>query len=205
MQVPVPLTQAPAATAILVITLASSLAGFANRRWLEGAMLHPHVIVHERRVRSLLTYGFVHADLMHLLFNGYSYFSIAFILEQLLGTGGFLAVYLGSLILGTIPTIIRHRDDPGYRALGASGAVSGLFFSAMLFFPAGSVTIFPLPIPIPYPLFAVLFLAVSWYGARRNLGHIGHEVHLYGALAGLVLTILVEPAALAHFLRWMAG
>ena len=70
----------------------------------------------------------------------------------------------------------------------------------MLFFPEHRIYLFFLPVGIPYPLFGILFLAGSWYGMKRNLGNIGHDVHLYGALAGLLLTLLLRPDSLAIFL-----
>jgi len=149
----------------------------------------------------LVTYGFVHADAGHLLFNAVSYASIAFILEEALGAVDFLTVYFGSLVLGALPSVIKNRHNASYRALGASGAVSGLFFSGMLFYPSGKIHLFFLPVGMPYPVFAVLFLALSWYGARRNKGVIGHDAHFYGSLAGLLLTVLLRPDSLAGFIE----
>ena len=194
------LQQTPAAVIVLAIFVIASIAGFMNRGMWNAWMLHPHGVLHHKRWYLLLTYGFVHGDVAHLLFNAVSYYSIAPVLERVLGIPGFIAVYAGSLVLGAIPSVLLHHKDVHYRSLGASGAISGLFFSGMLFFPEHRIHLFFLPVGIPYPLFGILFLAGSWYGMKRNLGNIGHDVHLYGALAGLLLTLLLRPDSLAIFL-----
>ena len=189
---------------LLVLMVAVSAVAFFRRAVMDACLLWPVDIVGRGAVHRLVTYGFVHGDIGHLLFNAFSYASIAFTLNEVLGARDFSIVYFGSLILGAIPPVVRHRRDPAYRALGASGAISGLFFCGMLFFPQGKVYLFLLPVGIPYPLFGVLFLAASMVGAKRNLGNIGHDVHLYGAIAGLLLTVLLRPDALRHFIAWLS-
>ena len=196
------MTGISAATIVLAVTVATSIVALFVPRVRNACLLWPSDIVAHNRYSRLLTYGFVHADVGHLLFNIISYVSIAFSLDELLGTRDFLLVYLGSLVLGAIPSVVRNRNDISYRALGASGAIAGLFFSGMLFFPAGKVYLFLLPVGIPYPLFGALFLAASMYGTKKNFGHIGHEAHLYGAIAGLLLTTALRPDALGIFLAW---
>lgn len=198
------MTGISAATVVLAAMVATSIVAFFVPGVRDSCLLWPVDIVARNRYARMLTYGFVHADTGHLLFNIISYVSIAFSLEDVLGTRDFLLVYLGSLVLGAIPSVIRNRNDVSYRALGASGAIAGLFFSGMLFFPAGKVYLFLLPVGIPYPLFGALFLAASMYGTKKNFGHIGHEAHLYGALAGMLLTAALRPDSLATFLAWFA-
>lgn len=198
------LRAAPVAAAVLAVTVCASLIAFSRHALLARLMLQPQAIVRGRRPLSLFTYGFVHADFMHLAFNMISFYSIAMPLENVLGSARFGVVYFGSMVLGALPTVFRQKDNPSYRALGASGAVAGLFFCGMLFFPSSRIFLFFLPVGIPYPLFAVLFLAASYIGAKRSRGSIGHEVHLYGALAGLLLTILVEPLSLSIFVEGLS-
>jgi membrane associated rhomboid family serine protease len=189
------LLNAPVAAVILASTMAVSIIAFRRPAMLRGMMLNPYRIVGQRRPLTILTYGLVHADWLHLLFNMVALYSISFQMEELAGPVRFLMIYAGSYLLGVIPTIIRQSGNPGYRSLGASAAVSGVFFAGLVYFPTSRIMMFLLPVPLPYPVFAVMFVAVSWYGARRNLGNIGHESHLYGALSGLVLTLLVDPDA----------
>ena len=187
-------------TIVLILFVGISVLGFVWKDLWSAWMLHPHGIMERNRWHQLVTYGFVHGSVGHLLFNAVSYYSIAPAVEAAIGQGGFLFVYFGSLILGALPSVITHRGDPGYRALGASGAVAGLFFSGMLFYPEQRIYLFFLPVGIPYPLFGVLFLAGSWYGARHQRDNIGHDVHMYGALAGLLLTAVLRPDAVTTFI-----
>lgn len=193
------LTNAPASVVILSLIIILSLTAFRSRRILDRMLLFPWRIFRNREYDRILLSGFVHADTMHLLFNLIALYSVAMYLEAAAGTAVFLVVYLGSLLIsGIIPTI-RKRNDPDYRALGASGAVSGLFFSGMLYFPQAKVMLLFLPIPLPWPLFALLFLAGSMYGARKKWDNVAHDVHLYGAASGLLLTIIADPSSLQTF------
>ncbi|MDX9757636.1 MAG: rhomboid family intramembrane serine protease [Bacteroidota bacterium] len=194
------LTHAPASVVLLALIVAGSLAGFAWPRFSDRFLLHPFVMFRAHQYERLLTSGFLHADLMHLLFNLFALYSVAMYLEAATGTVNFLVIYLASLLLSGIVPAVRRRNDPSYRALGASGAVSALFFSGMLYFPEAKVMLLFLPIPMPWPVFAVLFVAASVYGARKRWDNVAHDVHLYGAAAGLLLTIALDPPVLGHFL-----
>lgn len=189
----------PAAAIILVLTFSFSFIAFKRRAFLQRCLLFPQDIARGRFDRLLL-YGFVHADYSHLFFNLFSYFSIAFAIERLIGTTEFLLIYVGSLVVGALPAVFRNANNPHYKALGASGAIAGLYFSGMLFFPGSSIFIFLIPIPIPYPLFGVLFLVISSFGAKRSWGNIGHDIHLYGALTGLAITASLYPDRLFSFI-----
>ncbi|MFZ1731795.1 MAG: rhomboid family intramembrane serine protease [Bacteroidota bacterium] len=193
------LTHAPASTGILALILVLSLIGFRSSSFLDRLLLFPWRIFRDREYERLLTSGFVHADMMHLLFNTFALYSVSMYVEAAAGTAAFLVIYFGSLLISSIIPAIRKRNDPEYRALGASGAVSALFFSGMLYFPEAKVMLLFLPIPLPWPLFALLFIAGSMYGARKKWDNVAHDVHLYGAAAGLLLTIAVDPSSLQTF------
>ncbi len=194
-------THAPASTAIIAAILVLSLLGFRSREFTERFLLYPWKVFHGKQFERLLVSGFLHADMMHLLFNLIALYSVSMYVEAAAGTPGFLAIYFGSLLISGIIPAIRKRDDPDYRALGASGAVSGLFFAGMLYFPEAKVMLLFLPIPLPWPVFALLFIAGSMYGARKKWDNVAHDVHLYGAISGLLLTIAVDPASVGTFLR----
>ncbi len=148
----------------------------------------------------LLTAGFVHVGLAHLAFNMITLYFFGPLIEGLLGPVRFLTVYFGSEIAANLMTLAKHKDDPGYSAAGASGAISGVLFSFCLFAPLELIYLF-FAIPMPAILFAVLYVAASVYASQQGGGRIAHEAHLGGALGGLVLTVLVYPAALSIFLR----
>lgn len=195
------LTNAPASLVILILTIGASAVAFRSNAVAERLLLFPWKVFRSNQYERILTYGFIHADLMHLLFNLIALYSVSMYVEAVAGTARFLVIYLGSMVLAAIPPVFRHRNSEGYRALGASGAVSALFFSGMLYFPTAKVMILFLPIPLPWPVFAVIFLVVSIFGARKNRGNVGHDVHLYGALSGLVLTIILDPSSLKRFIE----
>lgn len=147
-----------------------------------------------------LTAGFLHVGLAHLAFNMITLFFFGPLIEGLLGPARFLAIYFGSEIAANAMTLAKHRGNPGYSAVGASGAISGVLFSFCLFAPLELIYIF-FAIPMPAILFAVLYVVGSIYASQQGGGRIAHEAHLGGALGGVVLTILVYPASLAIFLR----
>jgi membrane associated rhomboid family serine protease len=195
------ITHAPASTAILLLIVAVSLLGFRSPALTERFLLHPWMLFRRHQYERLVTSGFLHADVVHLLFNVIAMYSVAMYVEAVAGTPGFLLIYFGSLLVsGIIPTI-RRRNDPDYRALGASGAVSALFFSGMLYFPEAKVALIFLPIPMPWPVFALLFIAASIYGARKKWDNVAHDVHIYGAVSGLLLTLALDPSSMARFVQ----
>jgi len=110
-----------------------------------------------------------------------------------MGTPSFLALYAFGLLASDLGTYLQHRQDPGYRCLGASGAIAAVLFASIVYFPSASLMIMPIPVPIPAPLFAVSYLAYSWYASRQANGHINHDAHLAGALAGLVFVGVFDP------------
>jgi membrane associated rhomboid family serine protease len=185
---------------LIGVTALTSLAGFANRRVILDYATTPASILKEGRWFQMITGGFLHADLGHLFFNMMTLFFFGPPIERYLGGVEFAIVYFGSMLAGSAMTLALHAKDPGYRAVGASGAVSGVVFSFVLFRPFAPIYIFFIPIGIPAVLFATGYLAVSFIGARKRLGRIGHAAHLGGAIAGLILTILMRPEALRIFL-----
>lgn len=146
-----------------------------------------------------VTAGFVHVGIAHLAFNMITLYFFGPIVEGILGSGKFIAVYFGSELAANALTMWRHKDDANYSAVGASGAVSGVLFSFILFQPFAMLAIF-FAIPMPAIVFAVLYVALSIYSAKQGGGQIAHEAHLGGALAGVALTLILYPAALGIFL-----
>ena len=173
---------------------------FVNPELIDRWAFKPFRVVREREWSRWVTAGFVHVGLAHLAFNMITLFFFGPYVEQILGSGRFLVVYLGSELAANALTYWRHRDNPAYSAVGASGAISGVLFAFCLFEPFSLLYIF-FAIPIPAILFAVLYVAFSVYASRRDVGRVAHEAHLGGALGGLALTILLYPSAVSIFLR----
>lgn len=192
-------SSAPAAMLIFIATIGVSLyAMFKDRMFYEKHLLSPYRVVNDREFGRIITHGFLHADPMHLIFNMLTFFFFAFSLERTIGTFSFVIVYFGCLAIASITTIKKHKDNPNYRAVGASGAISGVLFSMILFYPTNNIYIF-FALPIPAFLFAILYLVYCWQAGKNSRDFINHEAHLWGALGGLILTILLEPWVLEHF------
>ncbi len=193
--------ETPVTLVLLVLNvLVAVYTFFVDPSLLDRWAFKPYRFVREREYGRMLTAGFVHVGLAHLAFNMITLYFFGPLIEGLLGPARFLAVYVGSEIAANALTLARHKDDPGYSAAGASGAISGVLFSFCLFAPLELIYIF-FAIPMPAILFAVLYVAASVYASQQGGGRIAHEAHLGGALGGLVLTVLVYPDALPIFLR----
>ena len=184
----------------IAANVAFSVYGFTNEAFVRWGVLHTRAVLKGQEWHRVLVSGFLHADGMHLFVNMLTLFFFGPLMEQVLGPQTFYLVYLGSLLAGSALALIMNAKNPDYAALGASGAVSGVLFSFCLFAPFEMIYFFGV-IPIPAILFAVLYVAYSVYGMGARRDNIGHEAHLGGAIGGVVLTILLEPAILPHFLN----
>lgn len=169
--------------------------------WIQRGVFRPFWVSREREYASLLTNGFLHADLPHLVFNAFTFWAFAFALERAMGSTPFLALYAVGLLVSDLGTWVRHRNDPGYRTLGASGAIMAVLFAAIVYAPTSAIYILPIPFPIPAPLFAVCYLAYTYYAARQIRSGINHDAHFAGALAGLGFVALTDPAAMLQALH----
>ena len=194
------------ALVVFVATIAASLAGlFANRQIIERSLFRPYYFLRRRQYATAVTSGFVHADLPHLIFNMVTFYFFAFPLEKQIGPLRFAALYFLALVVSDTGTFLKHRDDPQYASLGASGAISAVLFAAIVYFPWMELFIIPIPLPIPAPLFAVAYVGYSWWSARQARGRINHDAHLGGALFGLLFVMLTDPGAYAKALAWATG
>ena len=187
---------------ILAVTCIVSFIAFNNRRVMDDLILWPPAIERRREYYRLLTYGLVHADGSHLLFNMLTlYFfgrAMAPFYDASLGAFGFALFYLGGLVVSILPTYLKNRRNANYHSLGASGAVSAVLFGYILLAPWSRIIV--LVIPMPVIIYAVLYTAYSIYMDRRGIDNVNHSAHLWGAAYGVVFTILVNPAVLPHFI-----
>lgn len=197
-------TQTPAATVIFLTTIAASLFGlYGSPRLLERSLFRPYWLLRRQQYQTVVTSAFMHADLMHLLFNMMTFYFFAFPLESYIGTTRFIALYAAGLLVSHAGTWFKQRNNPEYACLGASGAISAVLFAAIVYFPEQSLFIIPIPVPIPAPLFGVGYLAYTYYAARHPQGRINHDAHLGGALTGLLFVALTTPAAYGQLFRML--
>ena len=139
----------------------------------------------------MISAGFLHVDFAHLFFNMFTLYFFADTVIVYLGTVNFLIVYLGSLILGNLLSLYFHKDEYYYSAVGASGAVTGILYSAILLEPSMKLMFVFLPIPIPAYIFGIGYLLYSIYGMKNRIGNIGHDAHFGGAVGGYVITLIL--------------
>ena len=180
---------------IIVANVLFSLKGFNDLSFFRKFEFHIGSIRAGEQIR-MLTSGFLHADMGHLFFNMFTLFMFAPVVTNYFGGASFLLVYVGSLVFGSLLTLLMHQNDYSYRAIGASGAVTGVLYSAILIEPSMSLYLFFIPIPIPAYLFGIGYLLYSIYGMKAKNDNIGHTAHFGGAIGGYLITLLKEPAML---------
>lgn len=195
------ITETPVASLIFLFTIITSIYAFSNPDLYGKFMLNPYNVSRRHRVYTLITSGLIHADWMHLIFNMMTFFFFAFQLEGIIGSLNFGILYFVSMVAADIPSVIKHKNDIWYNSLGASGAISAVLFSYILFVPFSSMIIFPIPIPIWAIVFGPLYLVYCVYASRQARDHINHDAHFFGALAGLILTVLLVPGVIPHFIE----
>ena len=194
---------APVASIIFVFTLITSIYAFNNTDLFGKFMLHPYSVAKGNKLYTFITSGLIHADWMHLFFNMFTFFFFAFKLETMIGHWQFGLLYIVSLVLSDIPTAVRHKDDYRYSSLGASGAISAVLFSYILFQPLSMIGV--MFIPMPAIVFGVLYLVYCVYMSRNSRDSINHDAHFFGALTGLILTVMLVKGIIPHFIGQLSS
>jgi membrane associated rhomboid family serine protease len=190
--------------ALVAVTALVSWQAWERPQWFDRLILWPPAIERQQQYDRLLTHGFIHADGMHLIFNMVTLYSFGQAMERYfsdrIGPVGYLLFYLSAIVIAILPTYMRHRHDPGYRSLGASGAVSAVLFASILLDPWMGIYLFLIPIPVPAFIFAGLYIGYSVWMDKRGGDNINHSAHLWGALYGVMFTVLQQPALAGQFL-----
>jgi membrane associated rhomboid family serine protease len=195
-------SQVSAALVIFVATIAISLIGlYGSPKLVERSLFRPYWLTRRKEYATVVMSGFVHADLMHLIFNMMTFYFFAFQLERRVGTLSFVVLYFAGLLISHAGTYYKQRRNPEYACLGASGAISAVLFAAIVYSPDQSLLILPIPIPIPAPLFAVGYLVYTYYASKHPHGRINHDAHLGGAITGLLFVALTEPRAYGYLMQ----
>lgn len=189
------------AMVILAVTIATSLLGmYRMPRIIDRCLFRPYFFLRRKQYDTIYLSGFVHADLGHLLFNMVTFYFFAFPMERYVGTSRFLTLYFVGLVVSHSCTYLKHKDNAEYASLGASGAISAVLFAYIVYFPMTKLIILPIPIPIPAALFAVGYVAYSYWASLHSRGRINHDAHLCGALSGLLFVAVTDFAAFGRLL-----
>ena len=204
-------------TIIVAITVIVSFLAFNDKDLSYNLTLSPYSVKHHKRWWQIFTHGFIHADYMHLGLNMYVLYSFGGFVEDVLVDGypssegiigGFgnigylyyITLYVGGLLFATLPSLKKHGDNPGYLAVGASGAVSAVVFSSIILYPTGGMGILFIPISIPSFIFGILYLFAEHYMGKKGGTRIAHDAHIGGAFFGIIFTVLLDFQFLTNFI-----
>lgn len=193
---------------IIVATCLFSYKGFQDKSFFYKYDLAPYQIKHHKEWYRFISHAFLHADWGHLFFNMFVFFNFGritnFLFQGELGfTTGiicFLILYFGGIVVASLSSYKKNEDNPNYHSIGASGAVSAVLFSYIIFLPMEDLHIVIIPfIQFPSIVWGVAYLAYEHYQSRKNTGHVNHDAHISGAIFGIVFTIIAVPATIERF------
>lgn len=200
----------PITISLIIANFIFSLIGFSNAELVDKAIMWPYRVARENQYIRFITSGFLHADWMHLIFNMFTLFFFGRNLEIYFshyGLGGnlsFLLLYFLGLIVSDIPSYIKHKDDPAYRSLGASGAVSSVIFGTIVFSPWKSIYIYG-ALSISAALYAALYIFYCVYMSKKSSDNVNHDAHLWGSLFGMAFTLVLiatmQPALFENIIE----
>lgn len=195
---------------IIVITVITTVIAFNSEELMSRLMLNPYQVLHKREWYRLFTHGFLHADWTHLIINMIVLFSFGSSVERSfreLKAAGYIGsftlsyslLYFGGIVVSSLITLARQRNNRWYNSVGASGAVSAVIFTSIFFSPLDRLYFFAV-LPIPGIVFAVLYLVYSSVMSRRGRDNINHDAHFLGAIYGFVFPLLIDLDLFQHFI-----
>ena len=199
---------------IIIVTLIITVIAFYSEEVMSKMMLNPYQVYHKKEWYRMITHGFLHADWTHLIINMIVLYSFGSNVESWfreLKMAGYInsmaitysLLYFGGIIISSMITLFRHRNNRWYNSVGASGAVSAIIFTSIFFNPLDKLYFFAV-IPIPGIVFAILYLVYSSYMSRRNRDNINHDAHFLGAVYGFAFPFLIDIDLLSHFLEGLS-
>lgn len=190
---------------IIIVTAIFSIVAFQQPELFHRYNFNAYQVYHRKQWYRVFTHAFLHANWEHLFVNMFVLFSFGTALWQYFyiyfGQNVlllYLGLYIGGIIISTVFTLVKEKDNFNYNAVGASGAVSAVTFACIFFSPLSKIYFFGI-IPIPGILFGALYLGYSYYMGKRNVDNIGHDAHFWGAVYGFVYPLLLKPALLSNF------
>ncbi len=192
---------------LIAITVMVSITSMNNHTLKNKLLFNAYMIKHRKEWYRFFSNGLIHADWFHLGFNMFALYMFGRTVEQgytvifeAKGILFYLLLYIGGLVMSSIYSYEKHKDDIYYNALGASGAVSSVIFAYIILAPKAQLMFMFLPVPIPAYLFGIIYLAIEYYMSKGGNSHIGHDAHFWGAIYGIVFTIILKPTLISSFI-----
>ncbi|HBF88744.1 MAG TPA: rhomboid family intramembrane serine protease [Bacteroidales bacterium] len=192
---------------IIAITVLVSISAFNNQSLMHRFQYNPYQVYHQKQYYRIFSHALIHADWNHLIFNMLTLFFFGAYVESafkslygMVGILYFILLYVSAILISSLRTLKKHQNDSWYNAVGASGAVSAVLFSFILFQPLGKIFIFFIPIGIPAIVFGVAYLVYSAYMAKQNVDNIGHDAHFWGAVYGFIFPLFFDFRLIIYFL-----
>lgn len=192
---------------LIALTIIISLVAWQKPDLMGKMLMNPYRIQHRNEYWRFVSSGFIHADFTHLFFNLFSFFFFGIQLEQIfneyfpsIASELYIAFYVLAIVAADLPTFLKHKNNPNYNSLGASGAVSAVIFAGILFFPLEPIYLFGV-LKIPGIIYAGLF---TWYSIemdKRSRDFVNHSAHLYGGLFGIMAMTLLYPKVWISFVE----
>jgi len=194
---------------IIIITCLVSFTAFSSEKIMDDLIMYPVEVKAKNQWYRFITSGLLHGDWMHLIFNMVTLLMFGQFVEsgceQLSGKWMYLVLYFGGMVVADIPSYLKHQNDYNYRSLGASGAVSAVVFTGILFDPTNKIGFFFIPPIIPAYIFGPLYLLYCIYSAKQSNDNINHDAHLWGALFGLVFPLALHPFLFQRMIGLITG
>ena len=208
-------------TIIVVVNAVLSIMAFQNRDILNKLLFNPYQVVHRKEYYRVLSHAFIHGSFLHLFFNMYVLYLFGNAVEGIFtnqkvfdfyfpslefwgvsrGYLYYILLYLGGILFASLPSIRKHKDDPAYNSLGASGAVSAVVMAFILLLPTRDLYLFFIPIGIPGFLFGAAYLFYEYYMSKKGGTGIAHDAHFWGAIYGLVLLVILKTGFIVNFFQ----
>ena len=194
---------------IVIITSVVSISAFSNKTLFDRLLFNPYQVYHRKEWYRIITHGALHANWAHLIINMLVLFSFGKTIEtsfQFMAhrtwmsspTLWYVVFYLASLIVSSLTTLYKHKDNVWYNSVGASGAVSAVLFCSIFFYP-NMTLLFMGILPIKAYIFGPLYLLYTWYSARQANDNINHDAHLLGAVFGFCFPMIIDVKLIGWF------
>jgi len=197
---------------IIIPIVFTSIKAFSDPGLFHKFLFSPARIKYQKEWYRFFSYGLVHADWMHLIFNMYVLWAfgdmVMLFFTHYFGVMSnliFLGLFVPGIALSSLGTYFKHKENPNYSAVGASGAVSAVVFASIILYPEGRMGLLFIPFMIPSWLFGLLYLGFTAFMDKKQMDNIGHNAHFWGSIYGVIYVLILKPERFLHFFHVIFG